>query len=160
MKNIYFFIFVLLLVSFVLCTDINNEKCNLSHNDAVNKVRGVGIGISSSCNCIDRNRACCTSLDKIRCRSIDGILTLKSASNCPITITGGTETGHGNPNGQWSHWNGWRLDISLNVCLENYIRANFQYIGRRGGDNAEQWRSSSGNIYAKEKDHWDITWLW
>jgi hypothetical protein len=139
---------------------VETEKCNLDHNTAKQRVNAAGIPVVSSGNCEDRNRPQCTSLQGIRCRSIDGILTLRSASNCPIRITGGTETGHGNPNGQWSHWNGWRLDISLSPCLQSYISANFQYIGRRPGDNAEQWKSSSGNIYARERDHWDIIWLW
>jgi hypothetical protein len=74
----------------------DEEKCKMSHNDAASRVRAAGIGISSSGNCSDRNRRTCTSLEQVRCSTItggNGVLTLKRVSNCPITITGGTETG-------------------------------------------------------------------
>jgi len=129
----------------------------LGHSAALGRVRAVGIGVSSSCGCSDRGRGCCTSLEQVRCRTIDGVETLKRSSGCGLTITGGTETGHAG--GTNSHWNGYKLDWSLNSCIDNYIRNSFQYIGRRG-DGAEQWKSSTGNIYAKEGNHWDATFLW
>ncbi len=67
---------------------------------------------------------------------------------------GGTETGHAS--GTYSHWNGYKLDISLNTCINNYITNSFTYIGLRG-DGAKQYQASSGNIYALEGNHWDIT---
>jgi hypothetical protein len=136
--------------------EIENEKCKHSHSEAAGKVRAAGINISSSGNCSDRNRRTCTSLEQVRCNTITGILTLKRASNCAITITGGTETGHSG--GQYSHWNGYKLDLSLNSCLDSYIKRSFTEIGRRG-DGARQWKSSSGNIYALEGNHWDITYF-
>jgi hypothetical protein len=86
-----------------------------------------------------------------------GIITLKRASGCPITITGGTEAGHAP--GQYSHWNGYKLDIALNSCITNYIQRSFTYIGPRRGDNAPQYKSPAGNIYAHEGSHWDITYF-
>lgn len=144
-------------VALILFAFAQDEKCKLSHSAAAGRVRGAGIGISSSGNCSDRNNRSCTSLEQIRCRSIDGIVALKQSSGCGITITGGTEVGHAG--GTHSHWNGYKIDFSLNACINGYIQRSFQYIGRRG-DGAEQWRASSGNVYAKEGNHWDATFLW
>ena len=128
----------------------------LTHAEALARIRGAGIGISSSGGCSDRNNRRCTSLDTIRVQTINGVITLRSASGCPITVTGGTETGHaGGPN---SHWNGYKVDIALNSCIDGYITGNFAYIGRRS-DGAAQYRSAAGNIYAREGNHWDITYF-
>jgi hypothetical protein len=119
-------------------------------------VRNAGIAIYSSGNCHNRNIKTCTSLDGIRQNTINGIITLKRASGCPITITGGTEVGHAS--GTYSHWNGYKLDIALNTCINHYVTTAFKYIGKRG-DGADQYKSASGNIYAHEGSHWDITYF-
>lgn len=41
--------------------------------------------------CSDRNKPTCTSLDQVRENTISGLVTLKGASGCAITVTGGTE---------------------------------------------------------------------
>ncbi len=64
------------------------------------------------------------------------------------------ETGHAG--GTYSHSNGYKIDISLNTCINSYITKQFPFIGNRG-DGAAQYKASSGNIYAKEGNHWDIT---
>jgi hypothetical protein len=53
-----------------------------------------------------------------------------------------------------TYWNGYKIDIRLNTCVENYIR-RWPFIGNRG-DEAPMYRAGSGNVYAREKDHWDI----
>ena len=50
-----------------------------------------GVGISSSGGCSDRNTPTCTSLEQIREITVNGIVTLKTASGCGLTVTGGTE---------------------------------------------------------------------
>ncbi len=125
----------------------------LSHADALSRIRAAGIGISSSCGCSNRYNGCCTSLDGVNTKNIDNIITLKRSSGCPITITGGTETGHAS--GTKSHWTGYKLDISLNDCINRYITSNFRSSGRRG-DGASMYTASSGNVYAREGNHWDI----
>lgn len=111
-----------------------------THSQALSKIQAVGIGISSSGGCSDRNNPTCTSLDQVNSNSIDtnsgGITTLKTASGCAITITGGTETGHAS--GTYSHWNGYKIDIRLDTCINNYIRNSFTFIGNRPGDGAPQ----------------------
>ena len=84
------------------------------------------------------------------------IITLKNASGCAITITGGTETGHAS--GTYSHWNGYKVDISFSSCIDGYITRSFPYIGKRG-DGAPMYKSAAGNIYARESNHWDITYF-
>ncbi len=78
-----------------------------THGDAAQRVHNTGIGISSSGQCTNRNVPTCTSLEQVCKSSIDGIITLKQASGCDITITGGTETGHAS--GTYSHWNGYKV---------------------------------------------------
>ena len=134
----------------VQCT---TEK--LSHTTAANYVKAEGIAISSSGGCSDRLNSKCTSLEQINCKSIKGIINYKKVSGCSITITGGSETGHSS--GTYSHWNGYKLDISVSTCHSNYITSKYTYVGQRPGDNAALYKDPSGNQFALEGNHWDIT---
>lgn len=127
----------------------------LSDATARSRVRAAGIAVSSSGNCSNRYNKSCTSLEQINSGTINGIVTLKNASGCAITITGGTEVGHSS--GTYSHWNGYKVDISKGSCIGNYIRANFTRISNRG-DGAPRYKSAAGNIYADEywANHWDL----
>jgi hypothetical protein len=125
----------------------------LTQAQAVSKLHAAGITWSSSGHCSTRSNPSCTSFDQINSGTIDGIVTLKRASGCPINITGGTEAGHAS--GTYSHYHGYKVDITPNACVSNYITRNFTYIGLRG-DGARQYRSHAGNIYARESTHWDI----
>ncbi|CAF0733387.1 unnamed protein product [Adineta steineri] len=128
--------------------------CTHTHAAALTQIKSVGIGISSSGGCSNRANPKCTSLDQVRCNAIRCLKTLKTSSGCALTVTGGTETGHAG--GTYSHGNGYKIDISLNACINSYITKSFAYIGKRG-DGAAQYKASSGNLYAKEGNHWDIT---
>ena len=66
----------------------------LSHSQAASQLSGAGISITSSGGCSDRNKPNCTSLDQVNSATIQGAITLKGASGCALTVTGGTETGH------------------------------------------------------------------
>jgi hypothetical protein len=136
-------------------SNTTNTEVDLATNNPYTQVKNAGILIRSSGNCHDRHNAHCTSLDGIRHNTLNGIITLKKASGCPITITGGTEVGHAG--GSRSHGNGYKLDISLNGCLNHYITTKFHYIGKRG-DGAAMYKSSAGNLYAHEGNHWDIVY--
>lgn len=127
----------------------------ISHATATSMFRQSGITWSSSGGCSNRNNPTCTSFDQLNLASAQGAQTLKQASGCALNITGGTETGHAS--GTYSHWNGYKLDYSKYACVGNYIKNTFTYIGPRG-DGALQWRSGSGNIYADEGNHWDVTY--
>jgi hypothetical protein len=128
----------------------------LSQAQAASLIRAAGIAVSSSGGCTNRNDGTCTSFDQINDTTVDGIITLKRASGCALTITGGTETGHAS--GTYSHWNGYKVDIAFTTCIGNYIVNNFTYQGKRG-DGAPLYKSAAGNLYAKEPTHWDITYF-
>ncbi|MEU5217286.1 hypothetical protein AB0G79_13950 [Streptomyces sp. NPDC020807] len=127
----------------------------ISHATATAMFTASGITWSSSGNCSDRYDPTCTSFEQLNLASAQGAQTLKSASGCALNITGGTETGHAS--GTYSHWNGYKLDFGKAKCLATYIKDNFTYIGVRG-DGAPQWQSASGNVYADEGNHWDVTY--
>jgi hypothetical protein len=121
----------------------------MSHSAAAKKLGDAGIGVRSSGGCSDRNNSSCTSLDQVNSETVDGAVTLKGASKCDMTVTGGTETGHAS--GQFSHWNGFKLDFAMNNCLTSYVKNTFTSIG------GNKWKSGSGNIYFDEGNHWDVT---
>ena len=127
----------------------------LTHADATSRLRNAGITWSSSGNCSDRNNPTCTSFSQVNLATIQGVITLKNASGCAVNATGGTETGHAG--GTYSHWNGYKIDISPYACVSNYITGTFPFIGYRG-DGAAMYESGAGNIYARESNHWDITY--
>ncbi|MFC9247111.1 hypothetical protein ACFT7S_24890 [Streptomyces sp. NPDC057136] len=127
----------------------------ISHSTATSMFRSSTITWSSSGGCSNRNISTCTSFEQLNLASAQGAQTLKSATGCALNITGGTETGHAG--GTYSHWNGYKLDFSKSTCLTNYVHGVFTYIGPRG-DGAPQYKSGSGNIYADEGNHWDVTY--
>jgi hypothetical protein len=128
----------------------------LSQSTAASELRAAGITWSSSGNCTDRNNSHCTSFDQINASTVDGVITLRRASGCAINITGGTEVGHAS--GTYSHYNGYKVDVSHNSCIDGYIKRSFTYIGLRG-DGYPQWKAPSGNLYCDEGNHWDITYF-
>jgi hypothetical protein len=123
----------------------------LTNAQATAMLRASGITWSSSGNCSDRNNPTCTSFEQVNLTTIQGAQTLKSASGCALNITGGTEVGHAS--GTFSHFNGYKLDMSLSSCLTGYIQRNFTFIGD------SKWQSAAGNIYFLEGNHWDITYF-
>lgn len=129
--------------------DTSVTATKLSHSDAKSRLSSSGISISSSGGCSDRQKPNCTSLDQVNLATIQGVQTLKKASGCGINVTGGTEVGHAS--GTYSHYNGYKLDTSLNSCLTSYIKGAFTSIG------GSKWESASGNVYYLEGNHWDIT---
>jgi len=139
----------------VVAVEQASAVTKMTHAQATAIFRAAGITWSSSGNCSDRNNPTCTSFTNINDSTVYGVRTLKTASGCAVNITGGTETGHAS--GTYSHWNGYKVDISKYTCVGNYIHNNFTRIANRG-DGALQWRSGAGNIYADEGSHWDITY--
>ncbi|WP_020543004.1 hypothetical protein [Nonomuraea coxensis] len=125
----------------------------MSHATADGWLRSAGLRMRSTGNCTDKHRHHCTSLDRVRTGTVARIIQLKQESRCPIQVTGGTEDGHAP--GQFSHGNGYKLDISHNSCIDRYITTKHKKSGVRG-DGARLYRSSSGTTFADESDHWDI----
>ncbi|MCM0622424.1 hypothetical protein [Nocardioides bruguierae] len=127
----------------------------VSQSSAASQLSAAGISWVSSGGCTDRYNSSCTSFEGIRQATIDGAITLKNASGCALTITGGTETGHSS--GTYSHWNGYKLDFRITTCLNNWVTGHYAYIGTRS-DGAAMYQAASGNVYAKEGSHWDVTY--
>jgi hypothetical protein len=126
----------------------------VSQASAAAQFSAAGIGWTSSGGCTNPANSTCTSFEGIRQATIDGGITLKNASGCGLTITGGTETGHAG--GTYSHANGYKLDFSRTTCLTGWIHGTYTYIGLRS-DGAPMYEAGSGNVYADEGNHWDVT---
>ena len=145
-----------LLTTLALTVGLAGTAAAVSHASAAAQFSAAGIGWTSSGGCSDRNTPTCTSFEGIRQATIDGAITLRNASGCGLTITGGTETGHAS--GTYSHGNGSKLDFSRTTCLTSWIHGTYTYIGPRSGDGAAQYQAASGNVYADEGSHWDVTY--
>ncbi|MGH3242637.1 MAG: hypothetical protein ACRDNL_19835 [Spirillospora sp.] len=129
------------------------DSVRLSHRVVKDVLRGNGIRWSSTGRCSDRTIRSCTSFENVRWGTIKGLIAFAESSGCEITVTGGTERGHAP--GPYSHWNGYKLDIATGACVDRAIR-RYPSAGVRG-DGARLYRSPDGALFAREKDHWDIT---
>ena len=127
----------------------------LTDAQAASQLSASGITRVSSGGCTYRSGSTCTSYDQINQETVSGIKTFKSVSGCAITITGGTEVGHAS--GTYSHYNGYKLDVSPTTCVSSDITSHYAFYGVRS-DGATMYRAASGNIYARESNHWDITY--
>lgn len=127
----------------------------LTDAQAASQLSAAGITRVSSGGCTTRSISTCTSYEQINQETVSGIKTFKSISGCAITITGGTEVGHAS--GTYSHYNGYKVDVSPTTCVSNYITSHYSYSGVRG-DGATLYTAPSGNVYARESNHWDITY--
>ncbi len=119
------------------------------------KLNNNGITIESSGNCRDKTNKKCTSVDGMRAATVDGIIAFRNAVGIDLVMTGGTETGHAG--GAHSHAKGYKVDIRLDAAVTQYIKDNFTSKGSRR-DGADLYEDSEGNVYAKEGNHWDITY--
>ncbi|MDT8912467.1 hypothetical protein [Amycolatopsis sp. PS_44_ISF1] len=127
----------------------------LTQAQAASQLSAAGVTHSSSGGCTTRSNSTCTSYEQINQTTVSGVITLKRASGCALNITGGTEVGHAS--GTYSHYNGYKVDISHNSCIDGYVKNTFGYIGLRG-DGYPQWKAASGNLYCDEGSHWDVTY--
>jgi hypothetical protein len=127
----------------------------LTDAQAASQLSAVGITRVSTGGCTTRSISTCTSYEQINQETVSGIKTFRSISGCAITITGGTEVGHAS--GTYSHYNGYKVDVSPTTCVSSYITSHYSYSGVRG-DGATLYTAPSGNVYARESNHWDITY--
>ena len=127
----------------------------LTDAQAASQLSGAGITRTSSGGCTTRSNSTCTSYDQINQSTVSGIITYKRVSACAVNITGGTEVGHAS--GTYSHYNGYKVDISRSTCNDNYIRGHYTYTGLRA-DGYPMYQAASGNVYTNEGSHWDIVY--
>ena len=154
MKKLSGILFVILGMSFGLTVGLAGTASAVTHASAASQFSAAGIGWTSSGGCSDPGNSTCTSFEGLRQASVDGAITLKNASGCGLTITGGTETGHAG--GTYSHAAGYKLDFSRTACLTSWVQGTYTYIGQRS-DGAAMYEAASGNVYADEGNHWDVT---
>lgn len=123
----------------------------LTHGEALSRLSSHDIVVVSSGNCSNRNQGSCTSLDGVQQTSVDRVIWLQQQIGGRVTVTGGTETGHAS--GQYSHGNGYKIDIRTDSHINDYITNNFTSLG------GNRYRDPHGNIYHRHGpvDHWDIT---
>jgi hypothetical protein len=143
------------LVALAATVAISAPASAVTQSSAEATFRAAGITWSSSGGCTDAGNPTCTSFSGLRQATVDGAVTLKRASACALNITGGTETGHAG--GTYSHANGYKLDFTHSTCLTSWVHNTYAYIGLRG-DGAPMYQAASGNIYADEGSHWDVTY--
>ena len=133
-------------------------EAGLSEQEARSKLQQNGITINkSSCPSgvsYQNVSGGCTSLDGIKASVIEGAIQLKYSCNCPLQITGGTESGPAQ--GVTDHAGGYKLDFQPNSALDQYVQNNFRYTGFRS-DGAKLYKATDGTIMARESDHWDAT---
>ncbi|CAN5437697.1 hypothetical protein BH11ACT8_BH11ACT8_33410 [soil metagenome] len=128
----------------------------VTQSSAASQLSAAGITWTSSGGCTTRSNSTCTSFDGIRQATIDGAITLKSASGCALQITGGTEVGH-STNGTYTHYNGYKLDVHRTTCVDSWVTGHYSYSGLRG-DGYPMYTASSGNVYTNEGNHWDVVY--
>ncbi len=99
------------------------------------------------------------SLDGTREETLQEVAILQEECDCEIVITSGTDyPEEGHKEGEYSHGTGYKVDLRswASDGPTDYIKANFNYEGRRS-DDAELYRNpETGALYALEEDHWDV----
>lgn len=131
-----------------------SSDIRLSHAMVLDRFRNEGITWRSNGNCSNREQAECTSFEGTRWSSLLGLIALRRESGCPIDVSGGTERGHAD--GVYTHYNGYKMDVMPNRCVDAFIKNHYRYYGVRG-DGADLYKSPNGYTYADESgSHWDI----
>jgi peptidoglycan hydrolase-like protein with peptidoglycan-binding domain len=142
---------------------ISGDTDRIRHSSALTQLNNAGITVTSSLGSagVGSDRADSsttrTSLEQIRQQSVNGLINFKNRlpSTCAVRVTGGTETWI-HTSGVKSHHTGYKIDLSPEACVSNYIKANFTKL------DATHWQDASGNVYYEEavgtsNHHWDIT---
>jgi len=97
-------------------------------------------------------------LEGVRTKTLNEVVNTKQACGCEVVVT--SATGGSHASGEYSHANGYKIDLRLGSAVSGYIKNNYTYIGTRG-DGARQYQAPSGAVYAEEASaeggpHWDI----
>ncbi|MEM9336534.1 MAG: pilin [Patescibacteria group bacterium] len=134
----------------------------LQHDEALSQLQNAGIvvtstqgpsGVRTDCTGIDR----CTTLGGINEDTVNQTLNIRNACpTCNIVVTGATEGGHAG--GDFSHANGYKIDLDDNPALDNYLQTTLTRSGtREGSHGGPRYVDSCGNEYVREATHWDIS---
>jgi hypothetical protein len=136
--------------------DRKTQSAPMRQQEAGALLHSAGLRWISSGHCTRRTNPHCTSLDGLRPSTLGGVLRLREDSRCGLVISGGTERGHAH--GQFSHGAGYKLDILPNRCLNHFVRHHYRRVHTRG-DGSALYRAPERSLFARERSHWDITFL-
>lgn len=128
---------------------------------------GYGIEINNDNACQAGQTSGCTTIAGLREDTVNGVVSLKQGcgDECNVTITGGTEGNNIHVSGEYSHVNGYKVDLRPNAELNDYIETKYDRIPEPRSDGAIGYLDPSGNTYYYEKGtttqgpHWDVTYL-
>lgn len=130
----------------------------LSHDDAFQQLTAEGVEVTSTSGVGGVQEECsgsgCTSLNDIRQTTVDEVITLAGDCSCTVVVTGGTEGGV-HETGDFSHEEGYKVDVDDTDEVTAFIQENYFFLGERS-DGALLYTSPSGAQYALEDNHWDI----
>ncbi|TSC90904.1 MAG: hypothetical protein CEN90_736 [Parcubacteria group bacterium Licking1014_17] len=126
--------------------------------NARNNLAQAGVGINHPNECAEGQTTGCTSLTGIKDQTLAEVIDVKEGCpSCTVTVTGGTEAGHSD-----GHHYGYKVDVSSNTGVDNYIETsgNYTYIGERGGAHGgpKYKNNTTGAVWVLESapPHWDV----
>ena len=94
------------------------------------------------------------SLAGVRPHVIDELIKLRNGCRCTFMITSGTDGTH-STTGDFSHANGFKIDIRTDIVLYNYVKT-FQRAAPWKDGTVVFYDQSACATYAFEKDHLDV----
>lgn len=120
---------------------------------------GVSINHPTACNPynIDGVTYSCTNVGGMLPATVRQVINIKnSCGGCSVMVNGGSEAGHAS-SGQYSHGNGYKVDLALDSNLNTFLQ-KLPLTGQRGGDSSGLIHEDQcKNQYVQESNHWDIT---
>ncbi|AKU15625.1 hypothetical protein [Luteipulveratus mongoliensis] len=125
----------------------------LDQTQAMDQLGLAGVTWSATGGCNDWYGSSCTSLEQINQSTVVGLIGLRRASGCPVTITAGTEVGHTDDGG--AHWAGAQVTLAKNTCLVQYFTRVYDGADPAGVDRP-QWKTSAGVTYQDTGKHWEV----
>lgn len=98
--------------------------------------------------------------DGVRQGTVDEVIRFRQESGLPVTINSVTGGKHAGTTASYSHYGGYKIDISdRNPAINQYIQENYTKAGARGGAHGgDIFYSPSGAEWTWEKEyhHWDV----
>ncbi|MDI6717725.1 MAG: hypothetical protein QMD86_01600 [Patescibacteria group bacterium] len=118
------------------CKPVKNASLNpLEEDTARANLKSAGVNFKRECAA--NQKTDCVRFQDINEKTLAEVMSFPAdlkckdsgsgKLSCPIFITGGTENGHAD--GQFSHGNGYKLDVAPNTQLDTYIKGKFNLSG-------------------------------
>jgi hypothetical protein len=133
------------------------ERCfSQTSYDFRTKLDQAKIGIKDECP--PNQSTGCVALGGVKETSINRVLDLANKAGVEnVYITGGNEgCGTIHKSGTVSHCTGDKIDLAMDPELTAYITNNYSKAGT-WKDGTQLYRAPDGTIFAKESNHWDVS---